>query len=241
MDKNKSFFRMYFGKLKTALFFVVIVGSFISMIIEILFLTGVLKSGGNEALYATSLAVLKNQNFDTYIIMKQICDNFFENYDKFVSQGFTYIKTGKMWRGLHGVHNFYVPSNYAAGNTIIKDGTNIAKFGNICWYTNLPNERHNTPLQLTASYYDEVYKREEYPFLDNENIINVNKTINIPKDYEGLMAVPISFLNHFNSEQFELIGVMSTTKKTDINLGYPYLNGKKLYARVVIKHKHLKE
>ena len=58
MDKNKNFYRMYFGKLKTALFCVVIVGSFISMIIEILFLTGVLKSGGNEALYATSLAVL---------------------------------------------------------------------------------------------------------------------------------------------------------------------------------------
>ena len=58
MSKNKKFQMMYFGPLKTALFGVVLGGSFISMIIEILFLTGVLTSGGNIVLYAVSLAVL---------------------------------------------------------------------------------------------------------------------------------------------------------------------------------------
>ena len=152
--------------------------------------------------------------------------------------GFALMKEGKMWRGLHGVHHFYVPNGYTSNNTTTKEGITQANFGNICWYTNLPNERHNTPLQLTASYYNPLYKREDYSFLDNQPIINVDKTINIPKDYEDLMAVPISFFNYFNPDQFELIGLMATTKKSEYNLGYPYINGKKKYARVVIKHKH---
>lgn len=155
-------------------------------------------------------------------------------------EGFTLLKENKMWRGVHGVHHFYVPNGYISGNTSTDDdGTTLAHFGNICWYTNLPNERHNSKLQLTASYYNTLYKREDYAKLDGFDIINVERTINIPNDYEGMMAVPISFLNYFNPEQFELLGVMATTKITETNLGYPTINGKRKYARVVIKHKKL--
>lgn len=210
--------------------------------------------GDGSFLSEESLAILEKSDIiftnPPFSLLKDFIDLVIEHKKQFLvignenmasyQKGFAYMKNGLMWRGLHGVHHFYVPEGYVANNTSVDNGINLAHFGNICWYTNLPNERHNTPLQLTSSYYNEVYKREDYPFLDDEDIINVARTINIPNDYEGLMAVPISFLNYFNPDQFELVGLMATTRKTETNLGYPYLNGKKLYARVVIKHKNPK-
>lgn len=59
----------------------------------------------------------------------------------------------------------------------------------------------------------------------------------IPCDYNGVMGVPITFLDKYNPNQFELIGQMATTKVNEYNFGYPYVNGKKIYARILIRRK----
>ena len=73
---------------------------------------------------------------------------------------------------------------------------------------------------------------------DNYDGINVDKVVDIPKDYYGVMGVPITFINNYNPEQFEILGIMASTTVTDTNFGYPYINGKKKYARVLIKRKN---
>lgn len=83
------------------------------------------------------------------------------------------------------------------------------------------------------------YTPEEFPHYDNYDAINVNKTKDIPMDYSGTMGVPITFLDKFNPDQFEIIGQMATTKIDEFNFGYPYVNGKKIYARILIKNKRL--
>jgi len=86
--------------------------------------------------------------------------------------------------------------------------------------------------------YKEYYGNEgEYPKYDNYDAINVNKTKEIPMDYEGVMGVPITFMDKYNPDQFEIIGQMVTTKIDELNQGYPYVNGKKIYARILLKNK----
>jgi len=58
-------------------------------------------------------------------------------------------------------------------------------------------------------------------------------------DYDGVMGVPITFLDKHNPEQFEILGQMATTKVDEFNHGYPYIDGKKVYARILIKNKTL--
>ena len=66
------------------------------------------------------------------------------------------------------------------------------------------------------------------------------KTADIPCDYDGIMGVPITFLDKYNPDQFEMLGRMTTTKKDDYNFGYPFINGYKIYARILIRNKHPK-
>jgi len=80
------------------------------------------------------------------------------------------------------------------------------------------------------------YSPEEYPKYDNYDAINVNKTAEIPCDYEGIMGVPISFLDKYNPGQFEIVGmdrplVMGLTGKQSRF----WLDGKEIYARIVIR------
>lgn len=80
-------------------------------------------------------------------------------------------------------------------------GEKIAKFGNIARYTNLEHKKRHEPLILYKHY-----SADEYPKYDNYNAINVNKVAEIPCDYEGVMGVPITFLDKYNPEQFEILG-----------------------------------
>lgn len=102
------------------------------------------------------------------------------------------------------------------------------------WFTNLDIAKRHEDLILYKPY-----TPEEYPKYDNYDAINVDKTKEIPMDYPGAMGVPITFLDKYNPEQFHLIGRMTTTKIDDFNFGYPYINGKKIYARILIKNKRL--
>ena len=83
------------------------------------------------------------------------------------------------------------------------------------------------------------YTPELYPKYDNYDAINVDKTCDIPEDYDGAMGVPISFLDKYNPKQFEIIGTMASVH-IDIDnysFGYPLINGNRKYARILIKRK----
>ena len=92
---------------------------------------------------------------------------------------------------------------------------------------------------LQKAKYLQKYSKTEYSKYDNYDAINVNKTKDIPYDYDGIMGVPITFIDKYNHDQFEIIGKMTTTKIDEFNYGYPYINGKKVYARILIKRKRM--
>lgn len=103
---------------------------------------------------------------------------------------FPYIKNNKLWLGTSLVKDFVQPNG------------KIKKFGNIRWYTNITHQKRNTPIDLYKEY-NEV----EYPKYENYDAINVNKTIDIPMDYEGAIGVPITFLDKYCPTQFKIIGL----------------------------------
>lgn len=133
---------------------------------------------------------------------------------------FPLIKDNKVWVGYNMVKKFYQP-----------DGS-IKEFGNICWFTNLPNLRRNEELILTKEY-NEI----DYPKYDNYDAIEVSKVVNIPKDYYGVMGVPITFIDKYNPEQFEILGDSRYHDGSDIANDINFINGKGLYRRVLIKRK----
>jgi hypothetical protein len=96
----------------------------------------------------------------------------------------------------------------------------------------LPVSKHNEELILIKHY-----TPEEYPKYDNYDAINVNTYTDIPCDFDGVMGVPVTFLDKYNPKQFDIVGAMTTTKVDEYNFGYPYVNGVKLYARILIRKK----
>ena len=133
---------------------------------------------------------------------------------------FPYIKENRIGLGyLNGNKNFITVDNKEQP---------IRAF----WYTTLPIAKHNEELVLFRKY-----SPEEYPKYDNYDAINVDKTCDIPEDYDGAMGVPISFLDKYNPKQFEIIGNMASTQIDNYNFGYPFINGNKKYARILIKRK----
>ena len=138
---------------------------------------------------------------------------------------FPLLKENKVWIGTGNVQNFMQP-----------DGT-IKKFGNIGWFTNIPHAKRAEPLPLTATYYDDKNRREEYPKYDNYDAIEVSKVVNIPKDYEGVMGVPITFLDKYCPEQFEILKCTAYSDNTHDGAGSMYIQGHKKYARILIKRK----
>jgi len=136
---------------------------------------------------------------------------------------FPLIKDNKMWLGCNFVKEFKTP-----------DG-GIKKFGNVVWYTNLPHKKRNEELILFRDYHGH---EEDYPIYDNYNAIEVSKVVNIPRDYDGVMGVPISFLDKHNPKQFEILGLCSQlVKETTGKVDRFYINGNRMFARIVIKRR----
>ena len=134
---------------------------------------------------------------------------------------FPLIKNNQLWLGYNCTRHFLQP-----------DGS-LFETARTFWYTNLDHSKRHEELILYKQY-----SPEEYPHYDNYNAIEVSKTAEIPKDWDGVMGVPITFLDKYNPEQFEIIAKMSTTGIDEFNFGYPYINGKKIYARILIRNKH---
>ena len=158
---------------------------------------------------------------------------------------FPLIKENKMWFGVSihsGDRKFYVSDDYplnAVGCGIDNDGKRFIRVKGIRWFTNL-----DIPSRHDFIHSGRRYARtpEKYPKYDNYDAINVDKTNEIPDDYDGVMGVPITFLDKYCPEQYEIIGIMSGAKgdgfiNGDDNRVKFYINNKGVYARVLIRRK----
>ena len=119
---------------------------------------------------------------------------------------FPLIKDNKIWLGYkNGSQEFQVPMDYEGNNTYIaSDGLKYAKFGNICWFTNLDIVKRHEKMTLYKKY-----NPKDNPTYVNYDAIDVNKTSEIPCDYYGKMGVPLSFLDKHDPSQFKIIGISS--------------------------------
>ncbi|MBP5381220.1 MAG: adenine-specific methyltransferase EcoRI family protein [Bacteroidaceae bacterium] len=106
----------------------------------------------------------------------------------------------KIWLGYNAPKEFYVPDTFERGNVVIRENRKVAKFGNIIWFTNLDTKKRHEELVLWRTY-----TPEEYPKYDNYDAIDVGKVDDIPCDYNGVMGVPITFIDKYNPDQFEII------------------------------------
>lgn len=130
---------------------------------------------------------------------------------------FPLIKENKLWLGYTFPKLFKVPDNVEGKSVKVVDGVKYQQFGNIGWYTNLDIAKRHEELILYKSYIP-----EEYPKYDNFDAIDVSAVNEIPCDYYGIMGVPDSFLEQFNPEQFELIGVGSGSMAASIGVKKNY-------------------
>ena len=170
---------------------------------------------------------------------------------------FPLIKDNKIWIGasIHsGDRKFYVPDDYpmkASGCGTEKDGRRFIKVKGVRWYTNLDIKQRHEELILVKKYQSELY-----PNYENYNAIEVSKVVDIPCDFNGIMGVPITFLDKYNPEQFEIIGLGITELGKSIGVGdydrqyktpasrdgtlYYVKDGKGVvpYARVLVRNKH---
>lgn len=100
---------------------------------------------------------------------------------------------------------FEVPTDYdIKTKSSIKEenGRKYFSQGNVCWFTNLDIAKRHEDMILYKRYQN---NESDYPFYDNYRAINVDKCSDIPKDYDGYMGVPITFLNKYNPNQFKII------------------------------------
>ena len=148
---------------------------------------------------------------------------------------FPLIKDNKMWLGVTtGARSFIIPdhADYRPDEKII-DGKRCVTLGNTCWFTNLSHKKRNPPLDLYRRYKG---NEDKYPKYDNYDVIEVSKVADIPYDYEGVMGVPVTFLEKYNPNQFEILGIANSARW----IGYECLtliNSKKIYNRLLVKLK----
>lgn len=163
---------------------------------------------------------------------------------------FDLIKDNKIWLGYSHPVSFIVPDHYEMREVRSwrdENGTNWRSLGNACWFTNLDIAKRHEDLVLYKKY-DE----EEYPKYANFEAIEVSKYSDIPIDYKKAMGVPVTFLEHYNPEQFVILGssrtlgnpMSSIAKKGTFLQGgmrfyLPKGDGtyRRMYERLVIRHK----
>ena len=157
---------------------------------------------------------------------------------------FRLIKDNRMWLGITPKGEdmlFDVPKGYARelvanareGSAYrVVEGVVKGRLGNAAWFTNLDHKQRHEELILYKRY-----SPEEYPAYDNYDAISMDRVADIPMDWEGVMGVPITFLDKHNPDQFDIVGMDS-----DVIQGYDgalssrfYVRGKRKFARVVIR------
>lgn len=177
--------------------------------------------------YDKKFLIIGNQNAITY---KEI---------------FMLLQSNKIWLGYKfGDMGFRVPDYYTPRATrfwIDEEGHKWRSMGNICWFTNMDIPKRHEDLILYKKY-----SPEEYPTYENYDAIEVSKVADIPCDYDGVMGVPITFMDKYNPEQFELIwttdrggdGYLNEYMKPHSRYDAPVVNGEGKYKRILIRLKH---
>ncbi|TMM58782.1 DNA methyltransferase [Maribacter algarum] len=172
---------------------------------------------------------------------------------------FPLIKENKIWLGTgmgRWISGFIVPESYELYGTearIDKDGNRIVATNNCLWLTNIEHGKRHQPLKLmtmadNSRYNKKLQKKSAYNKYDNYDAIEVPFSDAIPLDYHGVMGVPISFLDKYCPEQFEIIGSDSCVKdgllpnlinsKWEGKLDRGYIDNKRFYSRILIKRKN---
>ena len=150
---------------------------------------------------------------------------------------FKLIKENKIWLGqsIHsGDREFRVPEYYplnSVGNRIDENGNKYIRVKGVRWFTNLDYKERHEDLILFKSYKG---NESEYSKYDNYNAINVNVTKEIPLGYTGDIGVPITFLDKYNPEQFEIVKFRKGDDDKDL-----IINGKSPYFRIIIRNKKI--
>ena len=124
---------------------------------------------------------------------------------------------------------FVIPEHYKNMNGVYMKDNKLYKKVGAYWYSNLEIDKRNEELTLYKKYYG---NENNYPKYDNYNAINIDKISDIPYDYYGEMGVPITFLNKYNPNQFEIIKFRKGNDNKDLRV-----NGKDKYFRIIIKRK----
>ena len=169
---------------------------------------------------------------------------------------FQLLKENRIWlgNGFQAGNAFFATPNvkeYAEG--VYDAETGLVKFRNCCWYTSIDHGRRHQPMPLMTMEDNLKFSKHKdikeigYQNYDNYNAIEVSFTDAIPSDYEGIMGVPISFLDKYSPEQFEIIGIDIDVKDGKLpylintewtgKLDRGYINGNRIYSRILIKHK----
>ena len=170
---------------------------------------------------------------------------------------FPLIKDNKLWMGctIHsGDREFRVPDEYplnASGWRIDNEGNKFIRVKGVRWYTNIEHGRRHQPLQLMTMADNIKYSKHKeikgkgYSHYDNYDAIEIPFTDAIPSDYEEVMGVPISFLDKYCPEQFEIMGCTESEGKGFSNgifkagsqVAQPMVDGNKVYKRIFIRKK----
>ena len=174
---------------------------------------------------------------------------------------FPYLKENKVWLGATNFNTgmyFRVPTDFVYSDTYKfereRNGEKVNRVPGVCWFTNIDHGRRHQHLPLMRmednlkfSKHKEIEGKKSYDQYENYDAIEVPFTDAIPDDYDGIMGVPITFLDKFNPEQFEIISSNDVRKSIEIPFKEHGLvkdkessiNGKPTFVRVLIKNKRL--
>jgi len=166
---------------------------------------------------------------------------------------FPLIKDNKIWlgKGFNAGNAYFsspIAKNYSDG--VYNSDTGLIKFRNCCWFSNIDHGRRHQTLPLMTmknnlkhSKHKEIRGKEAYDRYDNYDAIEVPYTDAIPSDYDGVMGVPISFLDKYCPEQFEILGATESEGKGFSNelwlggVAQATVNGNRVYKRLFIRSK----
>jgi hypothetical protein len=146
------------------------------------------------------------------------------------------IRDNDVWLGYNNGHFWFaVPDTYEEKATdfrIDETGQKWRRMGNICFFTNLDIEKRHEDMTLFREYSPDVY-----PKYDNYDAIEVSRTADIPCDYYGVMGVPITFMQYYSPNQFEILGDSRYHDGQEYSDDINVIKGKTLYRRVLIKRR----
>jgi hypothetical protein len=228
------------------------------------------KYGGGDFRGSECITLLKEADIvvtnPPFSLFREYVDQLVEHGKKFLIIGntnaitykeiFPVIKTDKIWMGVtihSGDREFRVPDHYplnAAGSRVDENGVKYIRVKGVRWWTNLDHGRRHEKLPLMTmadnlkfSKHKEIKGIAAYDQYDNYDAIEVPFTDAIPSDYDGVMGVPVTFLDKYNPEQFEIVGLAAGNIRglagipTKTGKDGPYMNGKLKYGRILIRHR----